>query len=91
MSQLEFLTVKPCRYDAYEVVPKGKVSLDLDHCERVLASKGYEVLSNPRVMLVVKKEVEITLYPRGRLLMHPVSDRERAERIAKELYSALGK
>lgn len=87
---LEFLAVKPCKIDAYEVVPKTKVDLDLDRCERILAGKGYEILANPRVMLVVKKDVEMTLYPRGRLLMHPVKDRSEASRRAKDLYEALG-
>ena len=91
MILLEFLAVKPCKYDAYEAVPKGKVSLDLDEAEKVLSRNGYEILSNPKVMLVVKKKAEISIYPRGRLLMHPVADREEAERLAKELYAALGK
>jgi len=88
---LEFLAVKPCRHEAYEAIPKGKVSLDLDESERVLSAKGYEILSNPKVMLVVRKGIEISIYPKGRLLMHPVSRREDAERIAKALYSDLGK
>jgi ArsR family metal-binding transcriptional regulator len=87
---LEFLAIKPCRHDAYEAVPKRKVTLDLDECERVLAGKGYEILSNPKVMLVTRKEVEITLYPHGRLLMQPVKERDLAVRIAQELFSALG-
>jgi hypothetical protein len=41
-------------------------------------------------MLVVEKSVEVTLYPHGRLLMHPVKERVDAERIAKEFYQALG-
>jgi F420-0:gamma-glutamyl ligase len=63
----------------------------MDESERVLSSRGYEILSNPKVMLVVKKGIEISIYPRGRLLMHPVSTREDAERIAKDLYMALGR
>lgn len=90
MIPLEFLPVKPCKYDAFEVVPKEKVSLDLLKTEKILAMNGYEILSNPRVMLVVRKGVEITVYPRGRLLIHPVREREEAERLAKELYSKLG-
>ena len=90
MIGLEFLAVKPCKFDAYEAVPKAKVDLDLDRCEKILAGKGYEILANPKVMLVVKKEVEMTLYPRGRLLMHPVKDRSEASKRAKELYDALG-
>ena len=91
MISLEFIAVKPCKYDAYEAVPKARVSLDLDECEHTLAKKGYEILSNAKVMLVVKKGVEISIYPRGRLLMHPVSERAEAERIAKELFEVLGK
>jgi len=87
---VEFLAVKPCRYDAYEAVPKGRVTLDLDEVERLLCSHGYEILSNPKVMLVVRKGAEISIYPRGRLLMHPVKERAEAERLAKELYSVLG-
>jgi len=88
---LEFLAVKPCKFDAFEAVPKDRVKLDLSKCEGVLSEKGYEILSNPKVMLVVKKDIEISIYPLGRLLMHPVKTREDAERIAKELYKALGK
>ncbi|MBN1677667.1 MAG: hypothetical protein JW880_03935 [Candidatus Thermoplasmatota archaeon] len=88
---MEFIAVKPCRPDAYEAVPKGRISLDLHDCEKALAGKGYEVLSSPGVMLVLRKGVEITLYPHGRLLLHPVNDREAALKAAKELYDALGK
>jgi TATA-box binding protein (TBP) (component of TFIID and TFIIIB) len=88
---MEFLAVKPCKYDAYEAVPKGKVSLDLDDCESKLRRNGYEVLTNPGVMLVVRKGVEVTVYPHGRLLIHPVKERDEALRLARELYDALGK
>lgn len=88
---MEFLAVKPCKHDAYEAIPKGKVNIDIDESERTLSSKGYEILSNPKVMLVVRKGVEISIYPKGRLLMHPVSDRDEAERIAKALYKDLGR
>jgi len=87
---LEFVAVRPCRFDAYEAVPKNKVSLDLDECERRLRSAGYAIVSNAGVMLVARKDSEVTVYPHGRLLMHPVKDRDEAERVAKAVYSALG-
>ena len=65
--------------------------MDLDQAERVLSSKGYDILSNPGVMLVVRKGAEITIYPGGRLLMHPVKEREQAERLAKQVYQDLGR
>jgi ArsR family metal-binding transcriptional regulator len=88
---VEFVAVKPCKFDAYEAVPKGKLTLDLEDAEKTLRAHGYQILSNPRVMLVVKKSVEITVYPHGRLLMHPVKSRDEAERLARELFTVLGR
>ena len=64
--------------------------MDLDEAERLLASKGYEIVANHGVMLVVRREVEMTLYPHGRILMHPVKAREDAHRHASDLYEAMG-
>jgi TATA-box binding protein (TBP) (component of TFIID and TFIIIB) len=72
------------------VVPKGRVTLDLEECARLLREDGYEILDSPGVMLVVRKEVELTLYPHGRILMHPVKTKEDAHRHAFKLYNAVG-
>jgi len=88
---LDLMAIKPCKADAFEVVPKRKVVLDLDECERMLGDKGYEIVSNRGVMLVVRKEIEMTLYPHGRILMHPVKTKEEASRIAQELYASIGR
>jgi ArsR family metal-binding transcriptional regulator len=84
------MAIKPCKADAFEVVPKRKVVLDLDECERLLRGRDYEIVSNRGVMLVVRKEVEMTLYPHGRILMHPVKTKEEASRMAQELYTSIG-
>lgn len=81
--------MRPCKAEAFEVVPKRRVKLDIDECERLLAANGYEIVSNRGVMLVVRKGIEMTLYPHGRVFLHPVSSKEEASRIAKELYIAL--
>lgn len=44
------------------------------------------MVSNAGVMLVVRKDIEVTIYPHGRLLMHPAKDKDEAERIAKRIY-----
>ena len=38
---------------------------------------------------MVRKGVEMTLYPHGRVLIHPVSSKEDASRMAEELYATL--
>jgi TATA-box binding protein (TBP) (component of TFIID and TFIIIB) len=87
---LDFVAVRPCRFDAFEAVPRSKVDLDIDDCERKLRAAGYTIVSNAGVMLVVKKDAEVTIYPHGRLLVHPAKGRDEAEAIARELYSSLG-
>jgi len=87
---LEFMAVKPCRFDSYEVVPKNRLSLDLTDCEAMLAGAGYEIVANEGVMLVTRKVVEITLYPHGRLLLQPVKHKDDAEKIAGQFYRDLG-
>jgi hypothetical protein len=71
-------------------VPKGRLTLDLEECAKLLREGGYEIVSNPGVMLVVKRDIELTLYPHGRILMHPVNTKEEAHRHASDLYSAVG-
>lgn len=87
---MEFVAVRPCRFEAYEAVPRSRLTLDLDECEEKLRSSGYTVVSNAGVMLVVRKGAEVTVYPHGRLLMHPAKDKAEAESIAKAVYTALG-
>ena len=88
---MDLMAIKPCKADAFEVVPKRKVVLDLDECAGMLENNGYEIVSNRGVMLVVSKEIEMTLYPHGRILMHPVKTKEEASRIAQELYASIGR
>ena len=71
-------------------MPKGRLTLDLEECAKLLRESGYEIVSNPGVMLVVKRDIELTLYPHGRILMHPVSTKEEAHRHASDMYSAVG-
>jgi ArsR family metal-binding transcriptional regulator len=85
------MAIKPCRADAFEVVPKRKIVLDLVECARMLEENGYEIVSNRGVMLVVRKGIEMTLYPHGRVLLHPVKTKEEARSTARELYTAIGR
>lgn len=48
------------------------------------------MVENAGVMLVVRKEIEVTVYPHGRLLMHPVKDKGEAEKVAESVYEAMG-
>lgn len=86
MNLLEFASLKPCRYDAWDAVPKQRVRFDFPACWQKLQAGGYELVADVGVMLVVRKGVEVTLYRNGRLLMHPVRTKEHADQVAQEIY-----
>ena len=62
--------LKPCKSTAsYEAIPKKQIKLDLDECEEKLKNCGYEVVCNAKVMLIVKKEHEVSIYPTGMMVI----------------------
>lgn len=66
---------KPCKTTAsYEAIPKKQIKLNLNDCEEKLRNHGYDVVCNAKVMLIVKKEHEISIYPTGVMIIK--SDRE---------------
>lgn len=86
---MQFKVVRICESDALSVIPKESVRFDIDRSAEILEGEGYEV-DNAGVMLIAKKEgMEITVYRNGRLMIHPIEDRERAAEIAEAFYSTI--
>lgn len=85
---MQFYTIQPCKTtSAIECVPKKQLSLNLDKLEQNFKDKNYDVL-NVKVMLIVKKENEITVYKSGRLLIK-TDNKKIAKKCAKEVYGIL--
>ena len=81
--------LRPCRgIAAYSSIPKKNLRLDLGRCRTRLEKAGYEVI-DAKVMLVAKKETDITVYRSGRLLVN-TDDKDRARELVEELYRILG-
>ena len=74
---------------AYEAKPEMKMKIDMDRSEKIFRENGYEIICNARVLLIVKKECEITVYPDGRLLLKTDSNEE-ARESADGIYRVLG-
>ncbi len=84
---MKFKVMKICDSEAVSAVPQEPVRFDLQRCQDILESEGCEV-ENAAVMLTVSwGEIEITQYRNGRLMIHPVREKERAREIAEKFYS----
>ena len=83
---MSFYLLKPCRGKAaFEAVPKERVRLDMEKGKTDLEAHGY-VVTDAGVMLVcVKGELQVSIYPSGKLLIHTKS-RENALTVANGLY-----
>lgn len=85
-----FYTIKLCKGKAaYETVPKKDLDLDLFTAESKLKELGYITLQQTPIILVMKKNYNVHIYPRGKLVIDDCS-KEEADKTAKQIYSKLG-
>ena len=88
---MTFFTLKPCKSSAaYEMVPEKKVNIDLKTASETLNGVGFEIVLNAKVILIVKKNVEVSIYPSGKLIVKTDS-RGDAENVANEVYQSIVK
>lgn len=87
--EMKFKIVRLCTGDAFSVVPQEIIRFDLDRVAEILGRNGMEII-NPGVMIIARlKDVEMTIYTNGRLMIRPIQEKERVESIANEIYRCL--
>ncbi len=63
-------TVRPCKGSSgTEVLPEEELHLDLAACASRLEAAGMDV-TDARALLIVRGDIQVTLYPSGRMLVH---------------------
>ncbi len=87
---MSFYLLKPCRGKAaFEAVPKERVQPDMEKCINDLNTHGYKVTDAGVMLVAVKKKLQVSIYPSGKLLIQTKS-KEDAMDIANEIYAILG-
>lgn len=87
---MSYYLLRPCKGKAaFEAIPKINIVVDIKDSIDKLIMKGYDVL-DAGVMLVAKKEdLEVTIFPSGKLLVK-TSSREKALEETNVIYDTLG-
>ncbi len=87
--ETDFFILKPCKSTAaYEAIPKRKMNLKLDTLKKDLNSAGFKEVCDAKVMIIVEKGTEISIYPSGKLLIK--TDQEQlAKASAGEIYKLM--
>jgi hypothetical protein len=85
---MTYYLLEPCKTSAgFMSTLKGDVKLDLQNTASVLREAAYEV-TDVGPLLVVKKDVELTLYRNAKIIAKTDS-REEAEKAVGEVYSLI--
>ncbi|MDY6964594.1 MAG: hypothetical protein SVM80_01315 [Halobacteriota archaeon] len=86
---MTFFTLKPCKSSAaFEMVLEKKVNIGLKKASETLISCGFEIVLNANVILIVKRDIEVSIYPSGKLIVKTDS-KEDAENLATEIYGMI--
>ncbi len=81
--------LRPCRNTAaFEVLPDEKGQLDLDAVEAGLTGAGYKRVVRAGVMLIMRREVEVSVYRSGKMLIK-TRDPQEAQVVARGLLEAV--
>ena len=82
---MRFKVVHLCQRSAVSAIPQESVRVDLERTAEELQERGYAV-KRSEVMLEASKVISATIYPNGRLMIHPVHDKKEGEEIARTIY-----
>lgn len=86
---MNYKIVRICDSAALSVIPREPVRFDIERCGKILEAQGLEVDELGVMVTASLGGVEITLYPNGRLMLYPASDKKEAARIADQFYSLI--
>lgn len=86
-----FLMMRPCGRQLFELIPKNDMSICLETASEGLAGMGYEIVEYSELILSIRKDYDVSIYPSGKMIVFPVESNEEAERVGSSVFSSLEK
>lgn len=82
---MRFTITRLCGGKALMAASKDEMDLDMDRAEQVMAERG-EVKSKDAMMLISQwGEMEVTVYPQGKVMFYPLADKDKAVEYATDI------
>jgi hypothetical protein len=89
VAALSFYLIKPCKGKAaFEAVPKSQANIDMKKGMDLLEGNGYEVLDAGVMLIAKRNDLEITIFPSGKLIIK-TSSKEKALMESKNIFKTL--
>ena len=86
---MKFRVERVCRSDSMSAIPMEKVRFDLPASVSSIRGRGYVVEPQELYLIVKFEELDVTVYPSGRVLIHPLNDKARAKTLAQALFDMM--
>lgn len=86
---MRFAVTRLCGGKALMAASKDPLDLDMDKAESVMSRRG-EVKSKDDMMMVSQwGEMEVTVYPQGKVMFFPLADKDKAVDYATEIITEI--
>ena len=82
---MKFTVTRLCGGKALMAASKDEIELDMDKAEEVMLRRG-KIKSKDEAMLVAMwGEMEVTIYPQGKVMFYPLADKSKAVDYATDI------
>ena len=84
---MKFSVTRLCGGKALMAASADRMDIDLGHASEILSGEGFVTKSlEDGLMLVMDwNGMEVTLYPQGKIMFHPLSDKDTSVRYATDI------
>lgn len=86
---MKFRVERICRTDSMSAIPMEHRRFDLPLSAIKLEQAGHKVESHELYLVVDVDGRDLTVYPSGRVLIHPLNDKTKAKELAQRLFLLL--
>lgn len=87
---MRYSVTRLCGGKALMAAPRDPLDIDLDHAVVILASVGIVKSCDDMMLVMSWRGMEVTLYSQGKVMFHPLDDRNAAIAYADEILGMLG-
>jgi len=87
---MRYSVTRLCGGKALMVSPREQFSVDMDKAAAVLSDIGKISGGDDMMIIFTWKEMEVTVYSQGKIMFHPLDDRNAAISHANEILGLIG-
>ncbi|HUT27455.1 MAG TPA: hypothetical protein VMW85_05360 [Methanomassiliicoccales archaeon] len=86
---MKFKVERICRTDSMSAIPMERIRFDLKASVETIEQAGHAVESQELYLAIKMEGLDVTIYPSGRMLIHPLNDKPKAKELAQRVFSFL--